>query len=318
LATRRSWRSQEIDVRFTDRHQWSVRGTLAAFAITASVACAPAACAHEPDAEEIALGSLVDAEIAFARMGWERGVHAAFLANFASDGVVFEPKPARLRETWGARSAPEDPLALRLEWTPAQAGVARSHDFGYTTGPYTAWNTAKPDHQRHGVFFSVWQRNAAGKWQVILDAGVTTPLAVDFASLGASPRPRFEGRSKPASERRRLLAREASGFGAKAAAITPTRYAELLTDDARLHRNGALPLASRVAVASETAHRMRDVTWTPINARVAASGDMAVTYGEYRETDRASMVRRGYYVHLWLRERAGRWRLAYDIALPES
>jgi ketosteroid isomerase-like protein len=309
---------EEIDVRFTDRRQWPVLGALAAFAIAASVACAPVACAHAPDAEEIALGSLVDAEIAFARMGWERGVHAAFLANFAPDGVVFEPKPARLRETWEARRAPEDPLALRLEWKPAQAGVARSHDFGYTTGPYTAWNTAQPDRQRHGVFFSVWQRNAAGRWQVILDAGVTTPLAVDFASLGASPRPRFEGRSNPASERRRLLAREASGFGAKAAAITPTRYAELLADDARLHRNGAPPLASRAAVATEMARRMREVTWTPLDARVAASGDMAVTWGEYRESDRASTVRRGYYAHLWLRERAGRWRLAYDIALPES
>ena len=305
-------------MRFTDWRQWSVLGALAAFAIAASVACAPAACAHEPDAEEIALGSLVDAEIAFARMGWERGVHAAFLANFAPDGVVFEPKPARLRETWGARPAPEDPLAPRLEWKPAQAGVARSHDFGYTTGPYTAWNAAQPDRQRHGVFFSVWQRNAAGKWQVILDAGITTPLAVDSVSLGASPRPRFEGRSNAVSERRRLLAREASGFGAQAAAITPNRYAELLMDDARLHRNGAPPLASRAAIAPEIAHRMRDVTWTPINARVAASCDMAVTYGEYRETDRESMVRRGYYVHLWLRERAGRWRLAYDIALPES
>jgi len=101
-------------VRFTDRRQWSVLGALAAFAIAASVAGAPAACAHEPDAEEIALGSLVDAEIAFARMGRERGVRAAFLANFAADGIVFEPKPARLRETWGARRAPEDPLTLRL------------------------------------------------------------------------------------------------------------------------------------------------------------------------------------------------------------
>ena len=305
-------------MRFTDRCRWFVLGALAAFAIAASVAGAPAAWAHEPDAEEIALGSLVDAEIAFARMGTERGVRAAFLANFAADGIVFEPKPSRLRETWSARPAPEDPLALRLEWKPAQAGVARSHDFGYTTGPYTAWSTTQPDRKRHGVFFSVWQRNADGKWQVILDAGVTTPLAVDFVSLGASPRPRFEGRSNAVSERRQLLAREASSFGAKATAITPTRYGELLTDDARLHRNGAPPLASRAAIAPEIAHRMRDVTWAPIDARVAASGDMAVTYGTYRETDRSSSVQRGYYAHLWLRERDGRWRLAYDIALPGS
>ena len=55
--------------------------------------------AHEPDSDEMALGSLVDAELAFARMGIERGVRAAFLAHFADDGVVFEPAPVKLRET---------------------------------------------------------------------------------------------------------------------------------------------------------------------------------------------------------------------------
>ena len=81
--------------------------------IVLSLACA-AAClapapiaAHDPD--EIALGSLVDAELAFAQMGLERGVRAAFLAHFADDGVVFEPAPVRLRETYSP--------ACRAGWT---------------------------------------------------------------------------------------------------------------------------------------------------------------------------------------------------------
>src|SRR5947209_20325445 len=82
--------------------------------------------AHEPDAEEIALGSLVDAELAFARMALEQGIRTAFLANFASDGVVFEPAPVRIQAAWSKRPAPADPKALRLEWQPAQAGVAQS------------------------------------------------------------------------------------------------------------------------------------------------------------------------------------------------
>ena len=277
---------------------------------------APALAAHEPDAEEIALGSLVDAEIAFARMGWERGVRAAFLANFAPDGIVFEPDPVRLRETWSARAEPADPLAMRLEWKPAQAGVAGSHDFGYTTGPYTLWNAAHPDRKRHGVFFSVWRRDAAGKWQVILDAGIATPGVPDFAVLGAAPRPQFRGRSDVATERRRLLAQEARASASDARGLTPTRYAQLLADDVRLHRDGTAPLASRSIVATNVAHRMLHVSWMPIDVRMSAASDMAVTYGRYRETDRASGVRDGYYAHLWLRDGAGHWRLAYDIALP--
>jgi len=274
--------------------------------------------AHEPDAAEVALGSLVDAEFAFARMAGERGVRAAFLANFAADGVAFEPAPVRVHDEWPRRAAPADPLALHIEWQPAQAGVAHSHDFGYTTGPYTVWTAADPGKRRQGAFFSVWQRNAAGKWEVIVDAGIMSPSAVDFVALGAAPRAGFAGRSRPASARRKLLAQEARGFGAKAAGLAPNDYAKLLADDARLHRNGAPPIVSRAAVARAMAERMRRVTWMPIDARIARSADMAVTYGRYRETDRASNIVDGYYTHLWLRDRAGRWRLAYDIALPAS
>jgi len=278
---------------------------------------APRLAAHERDADEIALGSLVDAEIAFARMASERGVRAAFLANFADDGVAFEPQPVRLREAWSARPAPADPLALHLEWMPAQAGVARSHDLGYTTGPFTTWHVAEPAKRRHGVFFSVWRREGAGPWRVALDAGIVTPGLVDFASLGAAPRATHRGKPHPrARERERLIALEARVAGP--GGLSPTDYARLLADDARLHRNGAPPLAPRGAVAREMAHRLQRVTWTPIDARVSAAGDMAASYGRYRETDRAASVRDGYYAHLWLRDAAGRWRLAYDVALEAA
>jgi ketosteroid isomerase-like protein len=291
------------------------------FALFAIVAwgtfMAPALPAHEPDAEETALGSLVDAELAFARLGRERGIQAAFLANFADDGVALQPAPVRIHDAWSARPAPADPLAVHLDWTPAQAGVARSHDFGYTTGPYTL-SSATRRGTRHGVFFSVWQRDAGGTWKVILDAGIATPSAVDFVALGPAPRPSFKGSANLTSTLRLLLAQEANAFGAGPSGLTPNHYAKLLSVDARLQRMGAPPLVSRGAIAREVAQRMRQVRWTPTDARVAKSGDMAVTYGRYQETDRASSVHDGYYAHLWLRDAAGEWRLAYDIALPAS
>jgi ketosteroid isomerase-like protein len=274
--------------------------------------------AHEPDAEEVALGSLVDAELGFARAGARQGIRAAFLANFAADGVALEPAPVRVLDAWPARPAPADPLALHLDWKPAQAGVARSHDFGYTTGPYVLWNASDPARKQHGAFFSVWRRDGNGTWKVILDAGITSPAAVDFAALGAAPRPSFARRGKPADARRELLAQEADGFGSGSSGLTPNAYARLVADDVRLHRNGSTPIASRSAVAHAVAQRMRRVVWMPIDARVARSGDMAVTYGRYRETDRASNTSDGFYAHLWLRDRAGHWQLAYDVALPAS
>lgn len=63
---------------------------------------------------------------------------------------------------------------------------------------------------------------------------------------------------------------------------------------------------------------MSRVSWAPIDGRVSAAGDMAVTYGRYREIDHTPQTREGYYTHLWLRDAAGAWQLAYDIALPAA
>ena len=94
-------------------------------ALVALAAAASSPRAHEPDAEEVALGSLVDAELAFARMSATDGIERAFVANFARDGVALQPAPVRIREAWGKAPPPADPRAVRLDWKPAQAGVAK-------------------------------------------------------------------------------------------------------------------------------------------------------------------------------------------------
>jgi ketosteroid isomerase-like protein len=252
-------------------------------------------------------------------MSGSDGVRAAFAANFAPEGVALQPTPVRIAEAWRDARRDADPRDPRLDWKPAQAGVAQSHDFGYTTGPYTLTRAGDTGATRHGVFFSVWQRDPRGRWKVLLDAGTTTQAAVDFAALGAAPRAvhgTFRRAGATRDARARLLADEAQAFGAGASGLTATAYAKLLRDDVRLHRNGSPPLASRANVARAVALQMRHVVWMPDDARIARSHDMAVTYGRYRETDRDDSVHDGYYAHLWLRDRHGAWRLAYDIALP--
>ncbi|MGC1818670.1 MAG: DUF4440 domain-containing protein, partial [Casimicrobiaceae bacterium] len=278
---------------------------------------AAAAGAHAAAAENAATQSLVAAETGFARMALEQGIRAAFIANFADDGIVFEPAPSILRKTWPVRPAPANPRALRLEWSPAQVGVARSGDIGYSTGPYRLTDAAHPDFIRRGVFFSVWRRDAGGPWRVALDIGTGTPAAPDFAALGEPPHPRYRGPADPAVERKRLLAREAHSFVTDPVGPQVIRYAGLLDPDVRIHRPGRLPIASKVNVARDVAARLVRVSWRPQDARVSRSADVAVSWGRYRETDRAFGVHEGHYAHLWLRDAAGRWRLAYDITSPD-
>ncbi|HYT96311.1 MAG TPA: nuclear transport factor 2 family protein [Casimicrobiaceae bacterium] len=291
----------------------SVRALMAATAAVITVATSEinVAKAHAPDATEIALASLLDAEFAFARMSLEQGIRAAFLANFAAEGIVFEPAPIHLREAWSQRPAPADPKASRLEWQPAQAGVARSGDMGFTTGPWKLTDARRPGFVRHGVFFSVWQRDKAGTWRVSIDIGITTPETVDFVPLGEAPRPTYVGKTNKenvSEERKALLVQDTRTFNVAHA------YEPLLANDARLHRDGVPPIAGRKRVAQHMAAHAARIDWLPFDVRIARSADMAATYGQYHASEETDGVKEGYYVHLWLRDASGRWRLAYDIA----
>jgi ketosteroid isomerase-like protein len=77
------------------------------------------------------------------------------------------------------------------------------------------------------------------------------------------------------------------------------------------------PLAGRVAVAKFLGATPSRIAWSPIDVRVSRAGDMAVSHGKFRSFGPDAKSRAGYYVHLWLRDAAGRWRLAYDIATAE-
>src|SRR6185503_19293235 len=77
-----------------------------------------------------AMTSLVQAEKAYAKMGWEKGFRAASLANFADDAVIFAPDLVNGKKFW--TEAKEDPV---IKWGHGFASIARSGELGYTTGP---------------------------------------------------------------------------------------------------------------------------------------------------------------------------------------
>ena len=227
---------------------------------------ADAASAHEPTPRKRRSARSSTPSSRSRAWALEQGIRAAFLANFADDGIAFEPAPVRLRRDMVARGRRQpNPHALKLEWKPAQAGVARSLDMGYTTGPFTLSTRPRDVPPRHGVFFSVWQRDARRAWKVMLDMGISTPRPVDFAALGAAPRPRFDGRADACPRSAKDAdAREARTLGRRRRRPTAGDLRRRVAADVRLHRDGAPPIAARAAVATAVRDaRRRASSWTP-------------------------------------------------------
>jgi ketosteroid isomerase-like protein len=59
------------------------------------------------------------------------------------------------------------------------------------------------------------------------------------------------------------------------------------------------------------------LTWTPVKAEMAASGDLGYTYGNYvftaKNKEGKSVVSYGKYTSIWKKQKNGQWKVVLDM-----
>jgi hypothetical protein len=247
---------------------------------------------------------VIAAERAFSARAGVVGIGPSFLEYMTDDAIAFSPDPRLARAVYGGRppgKTPKDGGTL-LNWWPNFAGVARSGDLGFTTGPASV-NGGKP-----GVFyFTVWARQPDGAWKWVYDGGVeadgsaapgpdATPASLPLGD--AAPMP-------PAAAMDQVRAAEIA-LAARAKADSAQALKAVLAADARVQGSRAPPATTPQAVDRELASRARSIAFGPIGGGASHAGDLVWTYGDARWADG-----RGHYVRVWQR-RAGKWALVFD------
>lgn len=273
---------------------------LAALLCASSMTSAPAfAAAIDP-------APVVAAERAFAADGLELGVQASFLKHSAPDGIVFAPEPVLAHAIYGEPR----PKGAPLVWWPLWAGIARSGDLGFTTGPYTFGGEPR------GYYFTVWTKQADGSWKWVFDGGAPSD------STGAPPKDspvayaRLSARQagSPAKAMAEVTAAEAA-LHAAAKTDVKAAFLKALAEDGRVVGSKAKPPATREELEAELGRRAASITYGPLGGSASSAGDMAWTYGVARWSTAEGGERRGHYVRIWRNDQAG-WRLLFDELLP--
>jgi len=265
-------------------------------------ACAPQ---RPATAEEI-----VAAERAFAADGYAQGVKASFLAYSAADAIVFSPDPQNAQAVFGAApDADPDKPAPHLIWWPLYAGAARSGDLGFTTGPYAI------EDDRRGHYFTIWKKQADGRWKWVLDAGVGADAAAEAAQ--GTPVAFLDtsgfGAASPEAAMEEVAAIERNI--AEAAAIdVSSAYEPYLDIDSRLHSKGPPPAKTPQGRDAVFAARPSSLEFSSLGGGASDAGDFVWTYGEGRSRE-GDLSRTGYYIRVWQKRAAG-WRLVFDEFLP--
>jgi ketosteroid isomerase-like protein len=271
------------------------------------IALLAVAAAHAEDIDlEKAVGSLIAAEKAYAKLAADKGFREASISVLADDAVIFAPSAVNGKKFW--REAKEDPA---ITWRPTFASISRSGELGYTTGP---WESSKArDIQKPGAFghfVTIWQKNKDGVWKVALDVGLNHPQAEAAETeiktyVPNSPNPHPESASADLEKTQRSFADSLKE--GEADAITDNA-----SDDIRLYRSGQLPAVGKRAAEKMLAEEDAKTTRTPRGAGTSDPLDLAYEYGEFT-SEQNHATQHGIYLCIWRLESDGAWKIALDL-----
>jgi ketosteroid isomerase-like protein len=257
---------------------------------------------------------MVDAERKFYQTGQEKGTRAAFLAFLADNSIVFRPGPLNGKEVWTKRAE----NGLDLIWEPTFAVMARSADFGYTTGP-AKWKTSKTETKvlGYGTFISIWKKQPDSAWKVALDVGTETPEPTGNPEVLRMVSSDKATKAKPDPEGARKTLREAQKKFAEAAKTDSGRAAlAMAAENIRVYRDAHFPAVGLASGGGLLTSQGRKLLFETLGGDMSQSADLAYTYGKYSSADEGS--EKGHYFQIWQREDAGPWKLVLDWqqALP--
>jgi ketosteroid isomerase-like protein len=267
------------------RLAWCMKRFLLAFAL--------AACASAPE-NAVTTAPVIAAERAFAARSGEVGWVVAFRENIAPDGEITQPGAVYANGPRSLAETPDDGNRT-LFWWPAFAGISRSGDFGFTTGP-VSFDEA---HTPRGHYFTVWRRQPDGGWKWIYDGGVgpiANPAQIEIRAANVPSLPiATRGAASADAAETQIQALEQAGQFAYAA-------------DARSYRTRAAPMAG------EPTDVPTGIVYDVHRVEASEAGDLAMVLGVARWPSEAGEAR-GLYARMWQLRPEG-WRVVYDQLAP--
>jgi ketosteroid isomerase-like protein len=263
---------------------------------------------------EKAVGSLIAAEKAYAKLAGEKGFREASVSVFADDAVIFTPNAVNGKKFW--QETKEDPL---ISWRPIFAAIARSGELGYTTGPSEHRNKRSDEKpEAFGHFVSIWRKDDRGTWKGVVDVGVNHPQPpapggeiVTYVAKSSVAHPETA---------RAALERVQTDFAESLKKDEGDAILDAASEDIRVYRRGLLPAVEKSPAKKMLAAEHAKTSRTPLGAGTSTATDLAYEYGEYR-SDHGRANEHGIYLCIWRLDLDGAWKLALDLqksAPPEK
>lgn len=254
-----------------------------------------------------------------------KGILAAFLPYLTEESLLFPEKGDPIfGKTACTKTAGKISTAGRetaLQWEPLFADVSAAVDLGYTHGRFKRLKigTDGKETADYGYYGTIWQKDTQGNWKVAVSQGL---LIIN--DLGQPPAVNRLDNKNLDAESKAVVETELAFSAYSVQNNIPEAFYRFIADDGIALSSAGSPRGKDVfARAAEAAKEKKEatapkavLTWKPIYAHAAMSGDMAYDYGpyEYSSIDASNNTKSfyGYFITVWKKQSDGNWKFVFD------
>ncbi len=240
--------------------------------------------------------NLIDTEKQFAAFTSTHSIKEGFLRFLDSTGVVFNQGKVINGIDFYQKAPAQSPI---LFWEPSFSVISSSGDLGVNTGPYTVRATPKDSVIARGNFSSIWQKNNAGEFKLLIDLGNSyTETHAPVLKVNEITLPQ----SFSNANYHEIMALEE----AINQAITSQGWHSLspyVHPSAHFNLSGKSPVIAQKRVLEELSRLSNQATLKALSGGLSKAGDFAYVYGIVTHSNKTSS-----YLRVWIKDKND-WKL---------
>lgn len=262
------------------------------------------------------VGSLINADRTLAKLSETETPYRALLSMTNEETVFFSPGPVEGLKF--LKNRPNIPDIMR--WEPSFSGIAKSMEFGFTTGPLIFQRVGAP--RRHGQYLTVWKRDRKGLWKISAHAisenyGQPTAAEEDYLPNAIFIEPDSSGYLKHRSQvrlnqRKDVVESNDRLFATVLKTDNPLAFLEFLAEDVRFYFPWTNPIKGKVDVLDYLESQNLNIETEVEYVDRAYSGELAYSHGTafIRQNGPAKKYN---YIRIWQRQNDHQWRVIVEF-----
>lgn len=256
------------------------------------------------------VNQLISAEYNMSVLAANRGVLTAYRTFSDENTIFFTPSPKNAVDFLKNKPSLPDVMS----WKPVFAKVAKSDEWGFTTGPIN-WQRIGFS-KKYGEYLCIWKRDRKGEWKIAYRA--ETEHGKPLGNINTTFESPADNKFRKSRSKARLKQREDiilstdQLFSTILKADNQTAFNEFLTQNSRLYLPKQQPVIGLEHI--KTFLKKQEITIETIAGDVdrAYSGELAYSHGNavVMQNDETLNC---HYIRIWELQENAMWKVIVDM-----